>query len=301
MAEGTTFVRCNLLYNGTDLKGTFERVDYTTDVYEDGVTYEKYCNVYLPYGYNANDKDTKYNVVYFQHGNGGDPEALLNDPTINYLDALFATGEIEPVIIVMATYYMDVTENVAERKKTGQMPAGDGNWEGIPGNYYMEIIQDVMPLVESRYNTYTESFDTEGLIAARDHRCFSGYSRGSVCTWYMFHNAFEYFKWYAPMSANCTAGKTAGSEISNEEVFQYLSEARDEFHDLDFYIYAASGRDTDAPAMRTQMAYLETRTELFSYGDNTSENNLYYTLSTFPHADVYVPFYYYNSLQVIFH
>ena len=48
-------------------KGTIERVDYTTSVYEDGKVYPKYCYVYLPYGYDAEDKFKKYNVLYYQH------------------------------------------------------------------------------------------------------------------------------------------------------------------------------------------------------------------------------------------
>ena len=32
-------------------RGRMVRVDYTTDVYEYGVTYQKYCNVYLPWDY----------------------------------------------------------------------------------------------------------------------------------------------------------------------------------------------------------------------------------------------------------
>lgn len=63
--EGTTFVLYGKLNSHTGRKGTIEHVDYTTDVYEDGVTYSKYCNVYLPYGYDANDIETKYNVLYY--------------------------------------------------------------------------------------------------------------------------------------------------------------------------------------------------------------------------------------------
>ena len=37
--------------------GRFERLDYTTDVYEDGKTYPKYCYVYLPWGYDPEDKE----------------------------------------------------------------------------------------------------------------------------------------------------------------------------------------------------------------------------------------------------
>ena len=47
--------------------GHFERVDYFTEVYEDGIKHPKYCNVYLPYGYDPQDKDKRYNVMYYQH------------------------------------------------------------------------------------------------------------------------------------------------------------------------------------------------------------------------------------------
>ena len=46
-------------YNATESAhpGTVERLHYTTAVYEDGVTYEKYCTVYLPYGYDPENKE----------------------------------------------------------------------------------------------------------------------------------------------------------------------------------------------------------------------------------------------------
>lgn len=47
-----------------DKVGRVEKVEYTTDVYEDGVTYPKYCLVYLPYCYDPEDKDRRYNVLY---------------------------------------------------------------------------------------------------------------------------------------------------------------------------------------------------------------------------------------------
>lgn len=298
---GTTFIKYGKFDAHTSQKGTIERIDYTTDVYEDGVTYNKYCNVYLPYGYDPNDTETKYNVLYFQHGNTMDPEIFTKAKTKNWLDNLFASGKVDPMILVFTTYYMDVTTDADVRLKTGNVPAGDGNWDGLPGNFYREVIEDIIPTVESRYHTYTESFDAEGLIASRDHRGFSGYSRGSVCTWYMFHNAFEYFRWYSPMSAHCSAGVPMPEAPSLEEAYQYLKEAIDAHPNLDFFIYAASGGPNDGFELRNQMAYFEQQTETFSYGTDPEKNNLCYTLSDFKHSDLFVPYYYYNTLQVLFH
>ena len=206
--------------------GRVERVDYTTDVYEDGVTYPKYCNVYLPYCYDPADKTRKYNVLYYQHGNTCDPEIFAVPETRTMFDKLFDSGEIEPCIIVSTTYYFDVTKDVEERKRTGQVPAGDGSWPEIKANYYREVVESIIPAVELRYNTYLTENTPEAIKATRDHRAFSGYSRGSVATWSIFHNDFEYFRWYAPMSCHTTAGHRIREEYTAQEVMDYLAEGK---------------------------------------------------------------------------
>ena len=52
--------------------------------------------------------------------------------------------------------------------------------------------------------------------------------------------------------------------------------------------------------MHEQMRYLSRREE-FSYGTDTTKNNLYFSVSEFHHDDILVPFYYWNSLKVLFH
>ena len=280
-------------------KGRMERVDYTTDVYEDGVTYPKYANVYLPYGYDENDKEKKYNVLYYQHGNTCDPEIFNTPETQKLFDNLFATGEIEPCIIVSSTYYFDVTKDVEERKRTGYVPAGDGNFEGVPGNFYQEIVEDLIPAVEMKYNTYLTDPSREGIKATRDHRAFSGYSRGSVCTWKVFHYDFEYFRWYAPMSCHTTADHHIREEISEDVVLDYIQAPIKANPDLPFYIFASNGYPKDVAKMTEQMKYI-TKAECFSYGKDPQKNNIFFALSNFTHTDLLVPYYYYNSLKVLF-
>ncbi len=38
---------------------------------QEGEDYVKRALVYVPYGYDAEDKDTRYNVMYLMHGHGG--------------------------------------------------------------------------------------------------------------------------------------------------------------------------------------------------------------------------------------
>jgi endo-1,4-beta-xylanase len=282
-------------------KGRMVRVDYTTDVYEYGVTYPKYCNVYLPYCYDENDKTRKYNVLYYQHGNTCDPELFNTPETIKKFDNLFDSGEIEPCIIVCTTYYFDPARDEKERHKTGIVPAGDNHSTGSVANFYREVIEDIIPNVEMKFNTYLTGTSKEELIASRDHRAFSGYSRGAACTWYMFHNAFQFFRWYAPMSCMTTAGKGIFDKTSDEEVIDYVTFAPKKFEKLPFFIYGTNGDpEKDVKQMHDQMKYL-TKQDIFSYGTDPSENNIYYSVSEYYHSDLLVPMYYWNSLKVLFH
>ncbi len=298
LSVDTSFIKYNHMDDACDKKGTIEQVDYSTDVYEDGKTYNKYVNVYLPYNYDPN-RSEPYNVLYFQHGNKLSNDYFKEEQYKNRMDNLFASGKVDPVILVFTTYYLEPDKAIEVRKTEPDAPAGDGNYDGVPANFWKEVVEDIIPVVEAKYNTYTESFDEAGIIASREHRGFSGYSRGSCCTWYMFHSALPYFKWWSPMSASCVAGKHISENPTNEEAYNYLKEAVDSNPDMDFFIYVGSGGPTDAGSLRDQMAYFE-KQDIFSYGNDPASDNLYYVLSNFEHGDLYVPYYYYNSLQVMF-
>ena len=66
----------------------------------------------------------------------------------------------------------------------------------------------------------TQTPSAEAIKASRDHRAFSGYSRGAVMTWRMLHYGFEYFKYFAPMS--CMTRHTSGSVFSRAISKGYL-------------------------------------------------------------------------------
>ena len=125
--------------------GTVERIDYTTAVYENGKTYNKTAYAYLPYCYDKNDKSKKYNVLYFQHGNTCDPTMFALGGNKYMFDMLFDSGELDPCIIVFVTYYMDPMRDADIRTQTGGAESCDGWTPGIPGNYHIEIVQDIIP------------------------------------------------------------------------------------------------------------------------------------------------------------
>ena len=287
--------------------GTAERVDYDTAVYENGRTYHKYAYVYLPYCYDPNDKARRYNVLYFQHGNTCDPEMFAVGGNKYMFDMLFDSGALDPCIIVFVTYYFDPMRDAAERTMTGGAEAGDGWTPGIPASFDKEIVRDIIPAVETRYNTYLEDASDAGIRATRDHRAFAGYSRGSAWTWRMFHHAFPYFRWYCPTSGGISCdtplpmppGSGPFPTFTDAEILDYMTAPIKANPGLPFFIYAACGGMRDTPNMRKQITLLIEQGG-FSYGGDPAKNELLFSVSDFYHSDYLVPYYFWNYLKVIF-
>ncbi|MFY9175747.1 MAG: alpha/beta hydrolase-fold protein [Caldicoprobacterales bacterium] len=149
----------------------------------EGDTIIKKCNIYLPPGYEENDTGTRYNVLYLLHGVGGNRYEWLNGSgkeddnfiICNIFDNLIAKGQIEPTIVVFpegrsAHDWMDTTFN------------SDGT--NLLGFYYFdyELRYDLIPFIESQYNTYANIKDTspEGIAYNRLHRAIAGLSMGGM-------------------------------------------------------------------------------------------------------------------------
>ncbi len=304
----TVFEENTRLRTGVPEKmGTVERVEYDTAVYENGITYHKYAYVYLPWCYDRNDQTRKYNVLYFQHGNTCDPEMFAVGGNKYMFDMLFDSGALDPCIIVFVTYYMDPMRDAAIRTQTGGAEAGDGWTPGIPGNFDREIVRDIIPAVELKFNTYLADGSDTGIRAARDHRAFSGYSRGSAWTWRMFHHAFEYFRWFCPTSCGTTCDTPMSTPpvlgrfptFTDAQIVDYVTAPIKAHPGLPFFIYAACGGMRDTPSMHRQIALL-CRQSVFSYGPDPAKNNFLFSVSDYYHTDYLVPYYLWNYLKVIF-
>ncbi|MBO5999811.1 MAG: hypothetical protein J6P87_09000 [Lachnospiraceae bacterium] len=304
----TVFEENPLLRTGVPEKqGTVDRVEYTTAVYENGKTYRKNAYVYLPWCYDREDRDRKYNVLYFTHGHTCEPTLFIGGGNKYMFDMLFDSGELDPCIIVFISYYLDPMGEADVRFDTGGAEAGDGWTAGIPARFDKEIIQDIIPAVEMRYSTYLEDASDAGIRASRDHRAFSGYSRGSMWTWRMFHHAFTYFRWYCPTSGHlaCDAampvpfGSGPVPVFTDEEIIEYITQPINENPDLPFFIYAGSGGKSDPSGLPPQISLLSEQGQ-FSYGNDPAVNNLCYTVSDYYHADCMIPYYFWNYLKVIF-
>jgi S-formylglutathione hydrolase FrmB len=284
-------------YKTTDAhQGTIERLDYSTYTYDkDNKKLEKYLNVYLPYGYNASDKTKKYNVLYLIHGMGENQNTIFGGPGKNMelmkiLDNMIANKELEPMIVVTPTWTNE----------------GNSNMFGLVQNFHNELINDILPAVETKYNTYAASASQKDLIAARSHRAFGGFSMGSGCTWYNYIYGLDYFKYYMPISLYCLADVSGmGYEgTSADQMAQYLSSIPKKagYGPNDYKIFCATGTDDMAyGGMVTQIDAMKKLTDSFIYTADQSKGNFYFmALEDGTHTWNCVNRYLYNMLPDLF-
>ena len=203
-------------YRDVDKRGTITRVTYEA-TNSAGERWTKYANVYLPYGY---DENQKYDIVYLMHGGGGNPDAWLDCAQIkNALDRGFEEGRAKPFIVVFPTYYnLDPTER---RRIEGV----NAEWENEQIRAFQkELAEDLIPAVESRFSTYAKDTTPEGLAASRLHRAFGGFSMGGGVTWYVFLYNLEIVSVFLPLSGDCWEIQPMGGRLVPEETAKVLAE-----------------------------------------------------------------------------
>ena len=228
--------------------GTLEELVYETKAYAtDGRSVEKRALVYLPYGY---DPDTNYNILYLMHGTGDDENYWLQTHAYNktMLDRMIALGEIEPLIVVTPTFYVE-----------------DDCMDGLDAltfSFREELRNDLMPAVESKYSTWARTPDDAGFAASRDHRAFAGLSRGAVTTANsVLCGSLDYFSWYGIFSSFRT---------TREHILETIQSENEK--DLSIhYVYATTGNfDFATPYMAPGYRMLCENVPRLKEGVNTS-------------------------------
>lgn len=211
---------------------------------------EKELYVYLPYGY---DPSVKYDVVYLLHGTEESAEYWIGETSMGLttrklLDRMIDKGECAPFILVTPTYY-SIPEDKTDFFTDFYAEPLANVW---PMYFWMEMENEIMPLIESTYSVYTNEEN------ARDHRAFAGTSRGSMTTVnsVMMHclESFSYFGTFSGIWCDFDAFKatleseeykdldikfwysgngTADFSLANHEAFrdQALTEMADRFVD----------------------------------------------------------------------
>lgn len=226
--------------------------------------------VYLPYGYNENDKSTRYPVLYLMHGGGGGEGSYLGPASTpnslaNIIDNLIYNKQIKPLIIVCPKHAM---------------------------NFHTEMRKYLIPEIDSKYNT----------IADRENRAVGGFSMGGVETWGEFNHNLDLIKYYMPMSGDSWIAGSTGGKIYADLTSRLLS--RSSFiSDYDYYIFAATGdRDGAYANMTPQIQAMKNYPEVFKYttGDFSKGNFIYYVAPNHMHDYAQTYEYIFNGLPLFY-
>lgn len=246
------------------LKGNVVQIDYNTKNYVEGTgeVRKNTAYVYLPYGYDE-ASEQPYNVFYFVHGHGETAISFFqneNGLLCKLLDHMLENRDMAPTLIVSTSYVYGTPVDY--------YPDADPYCEALP----QELVNDLIPLIESRYHTYTESTDVAGITVSRKHRAIGGFSMGAVTVWYALEHALDCFKYFMPISSDgWSLGRFSGMTNPNETA-EYLANTirNSAFSKNDFYIWACSGtNDVAYDRIWSQVQAMAQLTDVFSVSNLT--------------------------------
>lgn len=276
--------------------GKLEKLTYQTyDSFsygEKGHELTKTAWVYVPYGYDAG---RKYNIFYLSHGGAGNEQTFMGTPgkpgerpdgppgsIKDAIDHAIEDGEMKPILIVLPTY---------------NNTTGKESWEystslKLTQNFHNELVNDLMPAVESKYRTYAEAISAEGFQASRDHRGFGGFSMGSVNTWHTFEYCLDYFRYFV----------TASGDLTDDGRYMADIVKRAGFGSEDFFIWSATGtRDFDYHAFKKMIGnMLRQGGGIFKAAEDEKNGNLRFEeapglVHDYAAADIYM----YNGIRFV--
>ena len=269
-------------------QGSVERLSYESKDYAgDGASITKTAYVYLPYGYDESDTETRYNIIYLMHGWGGRAGEYFDfTGTKNVFDNLIENEDIPPVIIVSATFYnensnTDFGSSIREFRE-----------------FHQDFENHLMPAVEGKFHTYALSTSDEDLKASRDHRAFGGFSLGSVTTWLEFCHDYDYIRYFLPMSGSCWYYGTYG-DFQTEKNVDFIEQLvkNEKLDERGYFIYHTTGtRDTVKSQTLMQAEEMMARADVF-----TPEHYVFYQKDGGNHDFDAVQEYLYNALPLFFH
>lgn len=240
--------------NSNVVRFSYKTKNYTEN---DNKFYNKYALVYLPEGYDENDSQKQYNILYLIHGGACTPEWYLGGEgktteVTRLLDCMIRDGIIEPLIVCAMSWLNEYCEDAAINCL----------------NYRYELINDLMPALENTFHIRTD----------RLHRAFSGYSMGAVVTWSVLEHCLDKFAYFIPMSGDCwSIGKMAGGCRPYDTAAELAGKIKASgYTAADFVVYAGCGdADIAEPNLTPQINSMKKFTDTFVYKSSFSDGNLY--------------------------
>lgn len=164
---------------------------------------DRRMTVYTPAGYEKSGRN--YPVLYLLHGMGGDENAWSElGRAGQILDNMIASGEIDPMIVVMTNGNVDLEATPGESslgfvQPTTQLPhTMDGMFE--------QHFPDVVKYIDSNYRT----------IADKQHRAIAGLSMGGFHSMQISKEYPEMFDYVGLFSSAINPRGDANSSVYND-------------------------------------------------------------------------------------
>lgn len=248
-------------------QGTIEVFSYTA--HRGGKTMTKRARVYLPYGYDAKNKQ-KYNVLYLMHGGGDNTTSFLTPPKDwlplrNVLDHMIQNKEIEPLIVVAPTFYDD-DENIGANRMDDAT--------AMTRNFHTELQYDLIPAVETAYKTYykaakkrSTTADSLAVTASRQHRAYGGFSMGALSTWFQLAYGINAVKYFIPLSGDIWIYNDKKEKLPLDEAAKWLNNQISSSPFVnDFQVFGYSGtKDIAGNPEKTLMKAISENAPAFRY------------------------------------
>ncbi|PPK88474.1 enterochelin esterase family protein [Neolewinella xylanilytica] len=194
--------------------GQIRSVNYHSDITQAW----RRAYVYTPPGYD-NNTDTRYPVLYLQHGGGEDETGWPNQGKADLiLDNLIASGEAEPMIVVMDRGYATDPDREV-----------DPNAGFMGGNVFSEVlVEEIIPMVDSTFRT----------IPDREHRAMAGLSMGGFQTFQTTMTNLDKFAYVGGFS-----GAAFVRDGNLTEMYDGVWADADAFNDRVKVMYVSIGTD----------------------------------------------------------
>ena len=192
------------------------------------------CYVYTPPKY-RDDLETKYPVLYLQHGGGENEACWTHMGKCNFvMDNLLAEGKAVPFIIVMNNAMMQV--------------ANDGEPRLDNKRYNEMVIHDCIPFIEKTYRA----------IPSKKARAIAGLSMGSLLSGEMIMAHYDVFG-SAGLFTGYTYPVMAGSSRDQSEQLKALDDAEKFNREVDPFFGAIGDHEVSLPLFEKEREYCKAK------------------------------------------
>ena len=174
----------------------------------------RHALVYTPPNYDTKP-DTRYPVLYLQHGGGEDETGWTRQGRANLiLDNLIAAGKCKPMLIVMAYGYAQRASKPVPDSTS--IPFGSPEMmkmmQEMTAAFEDDVTQVLIPYIDSTFRT----------IPDRDHRAMAGLSMGGMQTFQITLNHLDLFSYIGGFSGADGSLVLSGQKLDPKTAYNGL-------------------------------------------------------------------------------